>query len=386
MKHPDQPVVYVDRPHELRKLVRVLAREVEIGLDTEANSMFAYRERLCLVQISTSERDYLVDPLADIDVGWLSPILADPGVLKIMHGAEFDVLLLKRTRPFEIAGLYDTRVAAASLGQRSPGLSAVLEEHVGVTLDKKHQRSDWGARPLGDGQREYARRDVCHLVELAGLLRDRVREAGSPHPEEVAAECRRLESLEPAPDLPDPHAWARIKGAAGLDGAGRRALAVLDAWRHERARERDVPPFKVLGNDALVRLAARRPADEAALAALVPAKIVDRLGARLLELLEGARSKGPLARPRDARRGTSDAARLDPRVQERLDRLRRARKEEAERRGTDPALVLPRITMETLAAVRPTPTSEDELVATGLLEGWRVRYGGGWILRALAVR
>lgn len=380
----DAPI-YVDRPQAMRRLVRSLADEPEIALDTEANSMFAYRERLCLVQIATSTVDYLVDPLADVDVGELAPVLADPGVLKVMHGAEFDVLLLKRTRPFEIAGLYDTRVAAASLGQRSPGLAAVLDEYLGIEIDKRYQRSDWGARPLSDGQRDYARGDVCHLLELAGKLRKRVREAGFPHPEEVAAECRRLEALEPAPDQTDSDAWARIKGAQHLDGLGRRTLAHLDAWRHERARERDVPPFKVLGNDAMVAIAARRPGSARALTDLVPAKVAQRIGARLLALVDEAGRRGPLAAPQD-RRGRAPAERLDPRVQERLDRLRRARKTEAERRNTDPALVLPRGTMEELAALSPPPHDEEALLLTGLLESWRVRHAGAWLLRALDPR
>jgi ribonuclease D len=376
------PPTYVDRPHLLRELVLALARETEIGLDTEANSMFAYRERLCLVQIATRRRSFLVDPLADLDIGELAPALADPGLLKVLHGAEFDVLLLKRTRPFEIAGLYDTRVAAASLGMASTGLSAVLEELIGVRLDKRYQRSDWGARPLTAGQCDYAARDVLHLPELAEIMRDRVRDAGSPHPEEVAAECRRIEMLEPGPDRPEAEAWSRIRGANALDGRGRRALADLDAWRHLRARERDVPPFKVLGNDALLRLAAEQPRDRAGLADILPVKIVDRIGGALLAILDASAGMAPLARA-ECGEEDADPTRLDPRVQQRLDRLRRARKEEAIRRRTDPALVLGRATMEALAGLRQPPSDLGGLEATGLLEGWRLRHAGAWILRAL---
>ena len=208
MSEPDP--VYVDRPAALARLVDILLDEPAIALDTEANSMFAFRERTCLVQVATRRQTFLVDPLAPLDLRPLAPVLADPAIVKVLHGAEFDVLMLKRAGPFEVAGLFDTRVAAASLGLGSSSLAALVSDVVGIELDKRYQRSDWGERPLSAGQRRYAAQDVCHLLEVADVLRERLHQAGFPHPEEVAAECRRIEALEPAP----PRADRRSMGAS----------------------------------------------------------------------------------------------------------------------------------------------------------------------------
>lgn len=377
MSDPDP--VYVDRPSALARLVDILLDEPAIALDTEANSMFAFRERTCLVQVATRRQTFLVDPLAPLDLRPLAPVLADPAIVKVLHGAEFDVLMLKRAGPFEIAGLFDTRVAAASLGLGSSSLAALVADVVGIELDKRYQRSDWGERPLSAGQRRYAAQDVCHLLEVADVLRDRLHEAGFPHPEEVAAECRRIEALEPAPPEPIEDRWVRLKGATGLDGLGRRTLAVLDRWRQEAARRRDVPPFKVLGNDVLLRLAAERPRSGREVAAMLPQRLATRLTDRLLDLLDDAEDLGPLARPRPAPRED----RLSPDAALRHERLKAARRREAERRSTDPTLVLPKVSMDALARAKPVPASVDDLHRLGFLERWRIEHASDWLLDAL---
>lgn len=377
MSEPDP--VYVDRPAALARLVDILLDESAIALDTEANSMFAFRERTCLVQIATRRQTFLVDPLAPLDLRPLAPVLADPAIVKVLHGAEFDVLMLKRAGPFEVAGLFDTRVAAASLGLGSSSLAALVSDVVGVELDKRYQRSDWGERPLSAGQRRYAAQDVCHLLEVSDVLRERVHQAGFPHPEEVAAECRRIEALEPAPPDPIEDRWVRLKGATGLDGLGRRTLSVLDGWRQETARRRDVPPFKVLGNDVLLRLAAERPRSGREVAGMLPQRLAPRLTDRLLDLLDDAEELGPLARPRPAARED----RLPPDAALLHERLKAARRREAERRSTDPTLVLPKASMDALARTRPVPASVDDLHRLGFLERWRIEHASGWLLDAL---
>ncbi len=145
------PPIYVDDSHALSKLRDRLLRQPAIAVDCEANTLFSYLERLCLLQISTKAGDYLVDPIVGLDLGELAPVFADPGIMKVFHSAEYDVLLLKRAHPFELRGLFDTKIAVQSLGCPTPGLAAVLDDWLGVRIDKKYQRSDWGKRPLTDG-------------------------------------------------------------------------------------------------------------------------------------------------------------------------------------------------------------------------------------------
>ena len=324
-----------------------------------------------------------MDPLADIDLGRLASVFADPGILKVLHGAEFDILQLKRTHPFEFHGLFDTRVAASSLGFRAPGLVAVLDEWLGVKVDKGHQRSDWGRRPLSDGQIEYAAADTRYLVELAERLNEDLHEAGAPHPEEVAAECRRLEALIPDPREPGPDDWCRLKGASSLDMVSCRVLRDLNRYRHSVAEERDRPLFKVIGNDALIALARSQPNSLQALRkskALSP-KLIDRYGANLISIIAAAQKRGGLQRlpagkvaPEDQLRGESRQI---------YDALRAWRKRVADQRGTDASLIMTKQMMIEIARLRPTANSIDKLRETRLLEPWRLAAYGGQLVEVL---
>lgn len=375
--------VYVDTGKALERLAERAARQRWIAVDTESNSLFAYRERLCLLQISLEDRDYLVDPLANLDLGRLAGVFADPAVVKVFHDAEYDVLTLKRAWPFEFSGLFDTKVAAGALGRTQLGLAALLREELGIELDKRLQRSNWGARPLSEAQLDYARRDTHYLIEIARRLRERLVAAGPPATLEFAAECRRLAALAPEVREFDPGGFARIKGADGLDPHGRRALRELFIMRHQLASERDVPAFKVLHNETLVALAAARPASEEALAEIrgMPAKLAQRYGARILETLRRAARMRPLQELPRAR--ADAAAALPPAARGAYERLRAWRKRVAVKRPTDPALVLPRPLMVELARLSPPPRSVEELAESGLLETWRVAWFGEDIVRAL---
>jgi ribonuclease D len=375
---------YIDTDAALRKLAQRLLGERAIAVDTESNSLYAYRERLCLIQISSDYGDALVDPLALADLTPLLPVFADPGIVKVFHDAEYDILTLKRAHAFEFASIFDTKVAAMSLGRQNLGLAAALAEHFGVQLDKRLQRSDWGARPLSTEQREYARCDTHYLLELARNLRSAVLAAGQLHVLEVASECRRLASLVPAPRAVDPDAYANLRGAEHLDPAGRRRLRELFAMRERIAADRDLPPFKILGNDVLLHVAHTAPRDAAGLAAIpgMSPKLVDRLGRSLLEALRRAARLRPIA---TLPRGDHDGGPLLTSAQRKvLDRLRNWRKATAAARKVDASLVLSRPLLMALATLRPLPRDRDGLLAAGVLEPWRVEHYGEGIVRALS--
>ncbi|MBK7875230.1 MAG: ribonuclease D [Planctomycetes bacterium] len=160
------PPTLVQDARGLGRLVADLDRQSEIAVDTEADSFFSYREKVCLIQITAEDRDYLVDPLAGFDLAPLGALLSDPRKVKVFHDAEYDVLLLKRCLGFRFQNLFDTRVAAATLGSKTPGLASVLQQRFGIELDKSMQRSNWGERPLSERQIRYARLDTRFLVTL----------------------------------------------------------------------------------------------------------------------------------------------------------------------------------------------------------------------------
>jgi ribonuclease D len=247
------PPTLVADARGLGALLERLEREREIAFDTEADSFFNYREQVCLIQVSVGGDDFLVDPLAGLDVTPLGRVLADGQRTKVFHDGEYDILILKRSFGFRFAGLFDTRVAAAALGSNNPGLASVLGEYFGIEMDKSMQRSNWSARPLTEKQIRYARLDTRFLVEL--MHRQRPELAALGRTPVVDGECRRLEQLTPAENAFDPDDFVRIKGASKLDRLGQRALRELCVARDRLARSQDLPPFKVLNNEALLRIA-----------------------------------------------------------------------------------------------------------------------------------
>ncbi len=144
----------------LRTLANELQRHPIIAVDTESNSLYAYRERVCLIQFSTPLADTLVDPLALDDLTPLAPIFADPKIEKVFHAAEYDLICLKRDFGFEFANLFDTLVAARILGRKHVGLGAILAAEFNVEQDKRFQRANWGARPLPPDHLFYAVQDT----------------------------------------------------------------------------------------------------------------------------------------------------------------------------------------------------------------------------------
>jgi ribonuclease D len=252
----EPPEIVASEP-ALRALVERLQREPEIAVDTEADSFYHYQESVCLIQVTAGARDFLIDPLAGIDLAPFGRVLADPARIKVFHDGEYDVLLLKRQFGFSFANLFDTRVAAAALGVEMPGLASVLAAHFGVELDKSLQRSDWSARPLTSKQIEYARLDTHYLLALMHAQRAELEER--ERAVVVAGEYQRLENLAAPARAFDPDEFVRLKGARALSLQRMQVLRELFVLRDDLARRRDVPPFKVLGNNLLIEIARRSP-------------------------------------------------------------------------------------------------------------------------------
>ena len=302
-------------------------------------------------------------------------MLADPAVIKILHDGEFDVTILAREYGFRLRNLFDTRVAAAALGFASPGLAAVLERYFGLALDKSEQRSDWSRRPLTDAQVAYARLDTRYLVPLMHAMeRDlAAKDRAAVH----AGECQRLADMEVEERDFDPEAYLRVKGARRLSGQEARVLRELFGLRDRLARERDVPPFKVIGNDTLLTLAQRQPSSPDELDGLrgFPRGRRRSVGRDVLATIERARAMDPI--PPAARRAKNGSGgRLDDPEFELHERLREWRRKKAETEDMDASLVLNRHVMLRLAKARPRQQA-DLAGVEGLLP-WQVeRYGTG---------
>lgn len=371
----------VDQPDELAGLVDRFVSCASIGLDVEGDGLFRYRARLCTIQISSSDEIAVVDALALDDLSPLSRLLGDAGPEKIVHDASFDARLL-RDRGVPLGNLFDTSVAARFRGEKSTGLAALLQSRFGVTLPKEQQNADWGRRPLDEQMIAYLVDDVRWLLPLGAKLREEIRAAGIEA--EVEEECAYV-LYNAATDTPDERpAWARIKGVQDLPPPALSVLREIAEVREEAARRFDLPPFKVLTNEVLLEIAARRPASVAALFD-VPGFGRGRSRALSTDLLQAIRAGTERDRlPEDEMQWIR---REMPPREEREQRRRRHqalgrwRGALAEQRGVDPQVVLPGHCLQDLAA-RGALTL-DELRAIPGLGEVRIARDGEAILDAL---
>lgn len=367
------PPELIDSNAALARALEQLDSQREIAVDTEADSFYSYREKVCLVQITAGERDWLVDPLAGLDLTPLGRLFADPGKIKVFHDGEYDILILKRDWRFEFKNLFDTRIAEAALGVESPGLAAVLRSRFGVELDKSMQRSDWSSRPLSAKQIQYARLDTHFLIALMNSQRPELDARGRAMI--VEGECLRLERLRPVEAVFSADDFIKLKGARALDLAAQRRLRELYAMRHELADAADLPAFKILGNETLLAIAERDPRSlhELERSVGLSPKQARRIGDALMAALARAAELGPLERSptppsRDGADGMNEA---EVELHERLKEWRRERGIEL---GIDSSLVINRHVLLKLAKQRPGSAAELEAVE-GLMPWQREMFG-----------
>lgn len=195
----------IDTEAAFTRLVAELAQAPALAVDTESNSLFVYRERVCVIQFSTPKRDYVVDALQVSNLQPLAPLFANPAQQKIFHAAEYDLICLKRDFGFEFANLFDTMAAARTLGHPQTGLAALLEKHFGVTVNKKFQRANWGKRPLTAELLQYASMDTHYLFALRDQLERELAQGGRI--EEAREEFTRLTRLKVEPVMVDREAF-----------------------------------------------------------------------------------------------------------------------------------------------------------------------------------
>ena len=362
----------VNRPAALDQLVDTLMRQPVIAVDTESNSLFAYQEQVCLIQFSTETRDYLVDPLAIDNLLPLGQVFANPAVEKIFHAAEYDLICLKRDFGFEFIHLFDTMLASRILGHPSLGLGTILAEQFGVHVDKQFQRANWAKRPLSPAMLQYARMDTHFLIPLRDLLEPQLVESGRIGLAEE--DFRRLTRVAAGPHENGASCW-RISGSQDLSPRQAAILMELCAFRDERARMLNQPPFRVLPNQTLLELAQIMPRKRSELGQVfgLSPKLIDRYGAGLLAAVERGIVGPPAYRPTNPR--PSDL------VLWRLETLRNWRKLTAREMGVESDVVLPRDILEIIAERGPRNLEELAGIMSGL--PWRLEHFGQRILEAL---
>ena len=358
----------VNTPDALQEMLYRLAAAPAIAVDTESNSLYAYQERVCLIQFSVPGEDYLVDPLALDDLSSLAPLFASPEIEKVFHAAAYDAIVLHRDYGFGLNHLFDTMVASRIVGWSRYGLASLLEEQFGVHTDKRMQRTNWGRRPLTEDQLEYARIDTHYLLSLRDKLLGELE--AQERMEEARAAFERVTEARWTKQGFDPNGFRRVKGARDLNDQELAVLRELYLYRDHRAQELDRPPFKVLAEGVLVRLSQEMPSSYAELGRItgIPRRLPSRERRNLLQVIEkGLRAPAPV---RPERRGE----RPDEETIDRYEALRDWRRERARKRGVEPDVILPNRTLHAIA--NDNPTSAQALADVEALNDWeRDEYG-----------
>lgn len=276
----------IENQHDFSEFISNLEKSAHVAIDTESNSFYAYFNRICLIQVSTDDQDYIIDPFSAGDIDALGKILSCPDIEKIFHAAPNDIAGLKRDFKFTVRNIFDTSIAAKMLGYKQLGLAPILLEHFGISLNKKWQRYDWGRRPLRNEQIEYARSDTHFLIPLRHKL---VAELEEKDLLEAARESFEKLGLQQITEKPfRPGNFLHIYGARSLDVAGKRILKALYLFREKEARRRDRAPFRILTNETLLRLALQRPRslqDFAKIKGIPRIYTASRTAVQLLELI-----------------------------------------------------------------------------------------------------
>ncbi len=345
------PVEVVSRPAQLNVAVQELVGSHAIALDTESNSFHHYPEQLCLIQIATRHRVYIIDTISLEELDSLKEVLVDDSIRKVIHSADYDIRSLDRHYGFRVHNLFDTSIAARFTGITQFGLAALLRDLLGITINKSKrlQRADWGRRPLSAEALEYAATDVRHLFALQEILGQRLQTLGRAA--WVAEECARIEEVRyTTPNLET--AYLSVKEAKDLDGRGLAILQSLFLFREEEARRQHRPPFFVLPDASLIFLATSPETAISDVPGLGQTGL-KRFGQGLQQALRNGITAPPTYRPHPLR-----VIRASKEQVQRLSRLKEWRTSLGSRLSLDPSLLWPLTSLERLAKAPHTLSVE----------------------------
>ena len=312
-----------------------------IALDTEADSLHAYPEKVCLLQISTPAGDELIDPLANINLAGLLEAFA--GHELIMHGADYDLRLLRKHHDFVPRAIFDTMLASRLLGITQFGLTHLVAQYLGVTLEKGSQKADWAQRPLTERMENYARNDTRYLKPLSDRLKSELDAKGRLgwHQESCSrliTDCAQLRQS-------DPNLVWRVKGSHRLSRAALAVLREVWNWREAEAISANRPPYFILRHENLVELAAAAAGGHS-VERLIPHKFSDHRRAGLIKAVKHGQAVPIQQQPEPVRQ---TMRRVSDRDKVRALELQQRRDVRAAELGIDPTLIASRATLLDLA-------------------------------------
>lgn len=375
---PHPPYHCIRTLDALQDFIERICREKILAVDLEADSMFHYQEKVCLLQMAGNGENVVIDPLEVDDLSPLIPIFKDQNICKVFHGADYDVRSLYRDFSIEINNLFDTQLASMFMGHKETSLGAVVSHRFGICLDKRYQKKDWSKRPLPDGMIDYAASDVIHLIPLARQLMDELETKGRL--DWVKEECRYLSAVRPVENGSEP-LFLRFRGAGRLPRRNLAALEGLLQYRRSLAIKMDRPLFKVFANTALLKIAtemADSPEDMEA-ARCLSGKQIRVYGDALADIVKKATAMPVEELPIYPRKRRPS---VSPKVPERVNAIKTWRDELADRLELDAALLFNKALMNAIAVKNPR-----DIRALAMIDGirnWQVEAFGKDILKLIS--
>jgi len=329
----------IDTSEGLAAALPLLSPHDRIPIDTEADSLHCYFEKLCLVQISVPEHDFLIDPLAGFS---LQPLFdAFHGKELVIHGADYDLRLLRRVGFAGPGRVFDTMIAARLCGILEFSLAALIKRYFGVELAKASQKANWARRPLPPQMADYAVKDTHYLLEIASILETSLKELGRV--EWFRQSCEKAIAASTIIKERDPDQIWRISGSSDLRGRSAAILRELWHWRESEAQAVDRPTFHILHGEQLIESAARLDrGDSVELAHLTGAR-----RRRFFDAVEKAMEMPESDWPKIVRRPRPRPSKEE---EERFKALKTKRDAAAETLHLDPSLIAPKSMLEGLAS------------------------------------
>jgi ribonuclease D len=372
-----ESAAYLDEVSEVDRFLSEISDVKELALDTEGASFHRFLDRIYLLQVSTRERNAIIDPLPIGSPAKLGRLLQSKDVEVVFHDADYDLRLLHQDYGWHVTKIFDTRIASQLLGIKSFGLAALLEQFFDVKLDKKHQRADWSMRPLTPDMLQYAAQDTRYLLQLKDHMktelkrRDRLRWAEEEFARLEGTRWETEESME---------GFLRLKGARDLS---RRELAILREvanWRDTVAAQLDRATFRVMGNEVLLELARRAPRSASELGAIkgMPKGMIERGGADIIAAIRRG-MEAPEAELPKFPRGQRWNKNRD--FDDKVARLKSVRDSTAARLELDPGVLCSRERLENVA--RSGAKDVADLVSVPGLRRWQIEEMGEGFVRAL---
>ncbi|HJP85615.1 MAG TPA: HRDC domain-containing protein [Gemmatimonadaceae bacterium] len=372
-----EDALYLDKPDNVERFLNEISAVKELALDTEGASFHRFLDRIYLLQLSTRDRNAILDPLPIGSPAKLGELLQSKDTEVVFHDADYDLRLLHQDYGWHVTNIFDTRVAAQLLGIKSFGLAALLEQFFDVKLDKKHQRADWSMRPLPRDMLDYAVQDTRYLLQLRDHMKGELERRGRWH--WAQEEFGRLEGTRWETET-EMEGFLRLKGARDLT---RRELAVLrevSNWRDKMAEQLDRATFRVMGNEVLFELARTCPRNVTGLSSIkgMPRGMIERGGADLVAAIRRGLEAPEAELPKFPR---GQRWNKDRDFDDRVARLKSVRDAAATRLELDPGVLCSRERLENVA--RSGAKSLDDLEKVPELRRWQIEEMGEKFLSAL---